>query len=196
MSKEKLQEEENVQLSKSEYAAMMSRLERLENPGIVRKMKRTNEHTGFLRLWESRLLTYLGSAEEDFNLPETSKKRLTIEVGLTDLEGKEKREVVNYLDFITHARKVRVKFLKMERNHRLEVDMEKGGGGYGSKRGVNADGSFTGGFGELGGVGLTGEEIELEVGFIDLLIEVEVLEGEFKGKKFLFTPETINCINA
>lgn len=174
----------------------MERLARLENPGIPMKQKRVKEHVGFLRMWEGQLVTRIGNAKEDFEVPESSPKRLTIDLVTVDEDGKEKKKNVNYLDFLTHAAKVRIKFLKIDRQERVEVDPEKGGGGYGNRRGRTAEGWETGGIGELGGVGLTGEEVALEVGFIDVSAEVEVLEGDFKGKTFSFTKETLNAINA
>lgn len=163
--------------------ALLSRIERLENPGLPQRIKRSKDHTGHLRMWEGELVLRIGTAMEDIGLPEHSKNRLTIEIGTLSETGKQTKKVVNYLDFLTHARKVKVKFLKIDRHPREEIDPEKGGGGVITKI------SETSGW-------KTGEDIDVVIGYVDLTVEVEVTEGPFTGQKFTFDEKELTAINA
>lgn len=173
----------DVTLPKDQFDALMARIARLENPGIPVKTKRVTEHVGFLRMWEGKLVIRIGSAIEDFTVPENNPNRLVIDIGTIDEAGTQVKTRVNYLEFLTRAQKMKVKFLKIERFEREETDPLKGGGG--STTRIDPEkGRFT------------GDEIDLVVGFTDVKVEVEVTEGPFIGKKFSFDEKAINALNA
>lgn len=192
MVKDETAQEEGVQLSKAEFDGLMARINKLENPGVPTRQKRVTEHVATMRMWENCLVVRVGAVKENVELPESSPKRLLWDIVVLNEQQKEKEVTVNYLNFTAHAPKVKVKFLKLESQERFEVDPEKGGGGYGNKRAIDKEGRSNGDF---TGNGITGEEVALEVGFIDTTAQVEVLEGTFKGTVVSFTPETINALN-
>lgn len=180
--------DEQVTLSKNEFSALMARIEHLENPGIQKKLKHSKDHTGYLRLWKGELTVRVGSEKEDFDVPETSKNRHILDITVVTKEGKTEEKIVNYLDFVTYSGKVPIKFLKINKREHAEVDPEMGGGGYGNKHLVDAEGRSR--------PDVTGTPLELEVSYIDLSADIEVLEGDYKGQLFSFDKNTINAINA
>ncbi len=178
----------DVTLPKEQFDAIMARLNRLENPGVPQRIKREKEHYGHLRMWEGQLVIRIGGAKENLSVSDNHPDRLTIDIGVISVTGETVKKTLNYLDFVSHAPKVRVKFVKEERLERTEVDMEKGGGGIANKRLVDKNGWAS----DVP----TGEELALEVGFIDVSLDVEVVEGDYKGQIHKFEPKFINAINA
>lgn len=180
--------EETVSLSKNEFTALMKRIEHLENSGIAQKLQRVKEHVGHLRVWDDQLVIGIGSERLNYDLPENHSQRSLIDITVVTADGEKVKKTVNFPNFFTHAVKVPVKFLSIKKHEHAEVEPSKGGGGYGNKRLVDSQGRSSD--------YLTAETLALEVGYIDVAAEIEVLEGAYKGQKFAFENHEISAINA
>lgn len=179
--------EGNVVLSKNEFSALMERIDRLENPGVPRRTQRVRDRIATLRTHNDELVIGVGKALPDHTLPETHRDYLSIELTTVSLEGKQKKQKVNYLDFMANDPKVAVKLTRISQETRIETEIKKGGGGVGSRRLVDKEGRYT---------DIPGDEMEFEVEYTDYTITAEVLEGDYVGKTFTFTPEQTNALNA
>lgn len=191
MSKEEVKataSEENITISKGEFVAMMERIERLENPGIPQRVKRTKEHIVNLRVYEGDLVIGIGKAREDLSLPQAHRDYLSIDIKTVDLQGKEKVRTVNYLDFLSRAPSVTAKMTKIAKTERVATDTQEGGGGYGMRLVTNKEGWAT--------PEASGEEIAFEVGYVDVAVTAEVLQGDFTGKVFTFEGDDLTALNA
>lgn len=181
-------EEPGITIPKSEFQAIMDRLNKLENPGVTSKAKRSKSHIGHLRMWEDKLVTRIGQAKENMKVPADDPMRMTLNIETTDLDGKKEKLIVAYLDFLNTAPTVAVKFKKFDKGVRPETDVTKGGGGVGNRAAIDKEGRLTD--------RNTGEEIEFEVNYTDISLIAEVVDGEFAGKEFPFEGAEVSALNA
>lgn len=178
---------EKVEIDKAELQTLLKRIEKLENPGIIEKVKRVTEHVGYLRGWENKLVIGVGNMKENPTVHESDINRYQLPVLMLSMDGTMEEEKVPYLYFLENSDKWAIKMSSMTRLTREEVDMRKGGGGRTTKDAIDEKGRYTD--------RRTNEEIELAVTFVDVSVKAIVVEGPFTGKELDFDTEHINAIN-
>lgn len=173
---------------KSQLAAVMERLNKVENPGAVQKAKRVKSYVGSLRVWEDGICTRIGSAKENFKVDADDPLRMLIDLDITDADGNVRTIKAPYMEWLMNADRVNVAFKKFDKGVRVETDVKRGGGGVGYRAAIDKEGRLTD--------RATGEEIDFEVEYTDIEITAVVTdEGPFKGMEFTFKGADTSAIN-
>jgi len=174
---------------KSQLAAVMERLNKVENPGAIQKAKRVKSYVGRLRVWEDGVCTRIGSAKENFKVDADDPLRMLIDLDITDVDGNVRTIKAPYMEWLMNAEQINVAFKKFDKGVRVETDVRRGGGGTGYKAAIDKEGRLTD--------RATGEEIDFEVEYTDVeVVAVVTDEGPFKGMEFTFTGAGTSALNS
>ncbi len=166
-----MSEDKTVTITKKQFEALMSRLESVESGRTIKKPQRVRDHIAYLRTLEGKLIIKYGTAEEKFN-KNTTKWELKLPVYQV---GESEPVVVDYMSFLNDANQVQVKIIKQVAVERVES------AGLFPKRDIKTDNI------------LPGDEIELEVRYVDYEVDVEILEGEQKGTVLTVSTTALNA---
>lgn len=178
---------EMVSMPRSELDEILKRLERVENPGIIQKPKRSEEHFASMRVWEDELVIGIGKAEDDWKRGEQDVMKYMLPVKTQTVDGIIADKKVPYLPFLHTAPRVKVQIMKSTRLERVAVEEKDGGGGIVNKAGVDDEGRYSD--------TRTDEELPLTVTYVDLEAEIVVKEGAFEGTRLLIPAERMTALN-
>lgn len=168
---------EEVTLPKKEFEALLKRIEKIEGQNQATKLKRSKEHKAVMREWDGKLVTKVVRVYENTR-PTHEDERMQMEVELWD--GKKfEPATLNYLPFLNLADRVQVLIKDYNKNEHTETDPRLGGGGIADKVSDKTD-------------RFTGEQVELEVTYIDIRPTVVVLDGNYVNKEINLDGSALN----
>ena len=169
---------ETVTITKKQLQGLLDRLENVERSQKFEKPKRVTEHFGTIRVYNGKLVIWFGNVRDIWD-NERNKDIAYMDI---KLEGQEKPETVNYLDFLNSPTSVRVEIKKQVAEEVRELPRTGPTQAF-----VNPDeANWTGKFKSWQG----GQD--LEVVSYKYQVELEILEGELVGKVFNVPA---NCLN-
>lgn len=179
---------ETVTIEKDVLSGLLARLDKLENPGVIEKTKRSSSHVSRLAVYEGELVVRVGNVRTDVREKDPD-LREQLEIETESVSGKRSTKVVPYKFFMDYAFVPRVNVLwKNEKKERKTKVVDQ----FSVRGAINTP--FTSG--EALSDVMTGRMVDAEIEYIAREITVEVMEGDFKGKEYTFTEETINALNA
>ena len=169
---------ETVTITKKQLQGLLDRLENVERSQKFEKPKRVTEHFGTIRVYNGKLVIWFGNVRDVWDNDKNKN------IGYMDikLEGQEKIEKVNYLDFLNSPTSVRVEIKKQVAEEVRELPKTGPTQAF-----VNPDeGNWTGKFKTWQG----GQD--LEIVSYKYQAEVEVLEGTLKNQVFKVDSSCLN----
>lgn len=171
----KIEREGTVTISKKDFQGIMERITSLEKGSTVVKPKRINEHTAYLRLVNGMPVVKVNKVwTQDKGMPSETDM---IEIELLQSSGEVKKHHDSYLHFLNEAPKVLVTI----KNQKAERVVQS----QGIVRSSNPDPVFS-------KSGMYGQEVDLEVVSYDYTCEVEIMEGDLKGRTITMSNNYLN----
>lgn len=175
MAIEPKQTGKTVTMTEEQFQGLMQRIESVEIGKGIRKPKRVTEREATVRFYEGKPVIKYSNFKEKL---EEGKR-----VGYIDitLYGEDKPVTVQYLNFLNNENNVvKVKILSQKAEEITEVQ--------GKVRSRNPDEA-----GISSKSPWQSNEVDLEVISYKYQVEVEVLDGEFKGQKYTFDAAALNA---
>lgn len=173
-NEEKVQNNEVVQLTKSQFDSIMADLSALKNRGAVKKPKRVTEHTATLRFHNDKPVVWYGNIRE---LKDKDTGRLVAWMDIKVL-GSEKVINVPYLEFLNGNNRVQVKILKQTAEEIVKS--------FGNFRAENPDPA------QISNRNWRANEVEEEVRSYKYTSVVEVIDGEHTGEQYTISNDALN----
>lgn len=170
---EELKNDEMVEIPKKQLSSILERLAAIEKGGAALAPKRVTERTAMLRLVDGKPIINWGKIYDKKD-PLDGKKVTWAEIYL---EGVKEPKTVIYLDFLNEPNQHKVNILKQTAKPIREI--------LGYKSPSNPDPVHNKNFQAADSVEDVIERVEYEC-------EVEVIDGEYAGKKFLVPNTSLN----
>ena len=167
-----------VEISKSQLKGLLDRLENLERGQKFERPKRVTEHFATIRVYDSKPVVWFGNVKEKWD---DAQDKMIAWMDIK-LEDQDKLVTVEYLEFLNSPTSIRVQ-IKSQKAEEVR-ELPKTGPTMAFE---NPDeGNWTGKFKSWQG----GQD--LEVVSYKYQAEVEILEGDLRGKSFSVP---VNCLN-